>query len=120
VVDVGQPLEGSSVNLPQEAEPGSNETFSDHGEQLGCLEDVTAASLPGEVETSHATEGPSGSTDLRPKAISEPMAVEPSTNSPTLDSEAAELGNQVGFSQQDQILVGVVEVRWRWIERIAP
>ena len=113
MLDVGQPLEGSSVNLPQEAEPGNNETFSHHEDQLGCLEDATAASLHGEVETSDATEEPSGSTDLRPKAISELMATEPSTNPPTpaLDSEAAGLGNQVGFSQQDQSLVGIVEVR---------
>lgn len=116
---IQQPPERPSVNSHQGAEPGNNADFLDRKDQLERLE-LPAADIK-EVETKNADDGPPPPPDSHPETTPEPTAMELPTDSlvPALDSGEAGISKSVMTSEQPQVVFGVVEVRRRWIERIA-
>ena len=118
---VGQPREGPSINLPQEAGLDSNANFRDPKDKSEHLEVPIVDSPSGEVKAGNVNEEPPGPPDLHPKTTPEPMIVDLPTDLlvPSPDSEVARISNSQEALKQTQTISGTTEVRLCWIERMA-
>lgn len=117
---IEQPCEGLPVNPPQETESGDNANSRDHKDQLARLEAPPADSLFEEFDTGNIDGGPPDPPDLHPEITPETMAVESPTASPVFVPESGDAGiaKKVETSEKPQVFE-IIEVRQRWIERMA-
>jgi len=111
VTDVRHPHEGSSINLPQEAELNKNAYFRNYIRHSGHLEVPTADSPSEEVKTGNVDGEPPNPPESHPETTPEPMAVDSPTDSlvPAPDSEAG-VGGSPEASEKTQAISVTAEV----------